>query len=355
MYLCRPAQVKGVPRPFDNDGAAWPREGTPMTQRRMTFARLQQVMRRQDPPAWGADYQPGILATREEAPAISCAAQLWSEKLQRYVHALSTPEQAAVRLALHHPRLFDLQEQRMLPMEGRSHPLVGHPRSVGRSLPDMPGTIAIAQRLDVLKAHGWIRHRDPSTGDDQLVPTPFFGDLLLFLADEQGPYCVNWTIKSTEADFSRSIDPRRRLRDEAKDATAAHARHAIEEQLYLDAGIRTVRVVAQSIPERLDHNLRNLFLHQRCLNPIGVDVEQELEDRLRASLRSGECPQTVLLGVTHRHGLAYQDVRQAFYRILWQRRVKVELIDEVVLVDQPLMPERNDLLARFGHLFNREV
>lgn len=125
-----------------------------MAQRRMTLARLRQIMRRQDPPAWGAAYQPGIFATRDEAPSISRAVQLWSEKLQRYVHGLSGPEQAALILALHHPQLFELQEQRMLPMEKRPHPLTGHPRATGMSLPDMRGTIAVAEHLDLLKLHG---------------------------------------------------------------------------------------------------------------------------------------------------------------------------------------------------------
>lgn len=326
-----------------------------MSQRRMTFARLQQVIRRQDPPAWGADYDPGIRATREEAPAASRAAELWSEKLGRAVHALSATEQAAVRLALHHPRLFELQEQRMLPMESRPHPLAGHPQAIGRELPALLGSIDVAQRLDVLKLHGWLRHRDPATDDDLLVPKPFFGDLLLFLQDVQGPYCINWTIKDTVAAFGRSLDLRRRVRNPQSDGQAALARHAIEEQLYLDAAIRTVRVVADTIPDRLDANLRLLFVNHRCLNPLAADVERELEDRLRAAMRTAMPPQAVLLAVTHRHGVAYQDVRQAFFRLIWERRLKVELIDEDVFIDRPLVPERIDLLKRFSHLFDREA
>lgn len=243
----------------------------------------------------------------------------------------------------------------MLPVDVRPHPLDGHPSSTGMKLPAMPGSIAVAERLDLLKMHGWIRRRDPASGDDQLVPVPMFGDFLLFLRDGDGPYCVNWTVKRSMDDFSKSINVRRRVRDQAGDANSSRARHAIEEQLFLDAGIRTVRVVADTIPARLDHNLRNLFLHQRCLNPIGPAVERELEDRIRASLRTGEAPQSILIGVTHRRGCQYQDVRQSFFRILWERRVLVELIDEVVLVDQPLLPERTDLLSRYSHLFAREV
>lgn len=325
-----------------------------MAQRRMTFSRLQQIYRRQDPPEWGASYQPGILATREEAPNISRAAQMWSQKLQRYVHALSATEQAAVRLALFHPQLFELQEQRMLPVTERQHPLAGHPRAVGMDLPSLPGTVMVAERLDLLKVHGWIRHHDGDAEEPIVVPTPMFGDLLLFLADERGPYAVNWTVKLTDVDFSRSMNLRRRVRNAASDENAARARHAIEQQLYLDAGIRTVRVVADTVPPTLDHNLRMLFLHQRPFRVLSQDIQRELEDRIRAGI-GAEPPQTVLLGVTHRHDCDYQDVRHAFFRMLWERRVKVELIDELVLVDRPLSAERNSVLARYCHLFSREV
>lgn len=326
-----------------------------MAQRRMTFARLQALYRRQDPPAWGTEYQPSILATREEAPAISRAAQLWIEKLGRYAHCLSGPEQAVLRLAAFHPNLFELQEQRMLPVDRRPHPLTGHARATGMDLPSLQGTIAVAERLDVLRFHGWLRRLDPNTGDDQLVPVPFIGDFLLFLADDQGPYCVNWTVKQANEDFSRSISIHRRIRDEAKDSRSANARHAVEEQLYLDAGIRTVRVVTETIPAQLDHNLSKLFLHQRTFNPLPDHIDQELEDRIRACTRSGEPPQAVLLGVSQRHGCAYQDVRQAFFRILWERRVRVEMFEQDILVDKPLLPERRDVVAHYGHLFNREV
>ncbi|MGC3987825.1 MAG: hypothetical protein QM777_25605 [Pseudorhodoferax sp.] len=321
----------------------------------MTLARLREVSRRQDPPRWGAEYEPGIKATRAEAPAISRAAAMWCERLRRDVHALSKPEQTAVLLALHHPRVFEMQEQRMLPVAKRPHPLTGHPRAVGLDLPAMEGTIAVADRLDLLKVHGWLRARDAATGEDQVVPIPFMGDLLLFLSDDRGPFCINWTIKASEEDFSRSISLRKRVRNETKDASAAIARHAIEEQLYLDAGIRTVRVVARTIPPLLESNLRNLFLHQRCVHALDADVERELEDRVRAGMQAGRPPQEAILGVTHRRGCAYQDVRHAFFRILWERRVRAELVEATVLVDQPLVPERNDLFGRFGHLFDREV
>lgn len=324
-----------------------------MAARRMTASRLQAIYRRQDPPAWGAEYQPSILATREEAPAISRAAQLWSVRLNRYVHALSATEQAAVRLALFHRGVFELQEQRMLPVDRKPHPLTGHGRTVGLNLPDLPGTIAVAERLDLLKLHSLMRPVDRQTGERQHVPIPFIGDLLLFVADEAGPYCVNWTVKLADKDFQQSINPRQNVKNPEKAAHAARGRHAIEEQLYLDAGIRTVRVIGSTIPTTLDHNLRNLFLHHLRMNQLGEAIDQELEDRIRATLSTGEAPQSVLLSVTHRHGCDYQDVRNAFFWLLWEQRVRVELIEETVLVDRPLRPERNDVGARFAHLFNR--
>lgn len=83
-------------------------------------------------------------------------------------------------------------------------------------------------------------------------------------------------------------------------------------------------------------------------------IQRELEDRIRAGIGS-EPPQAALLGVTHRHGCDYQDVRHAFFCMLWERRVRVELIDELILVDRPLSVERNPVLTRYSHLFSREV
>ena len=60
---------------------------------KLTLARLYEILRRQDPPQWGKQYDPAIRATREEAPSRSRPAQVWSERLERYCHTLSLVEQ----------------------------------------------------------------------------------------------------------------------------------------------------------------------------------------------------------------------------------------------------------------------
>ena len=42
------------------------------------LSRLNEILRRQDPPAWGPTYDPAIRAIREEAPPRSRPAQVWS-------------------------------------------------------------------------------------------------------------------------------------------------------------------------------------------------------------------------------------------------------------------------------------
>ena len=132
-------------------------------------------------------------------------------------------------------------------------------------------------------------------------------------------------------------------------------RHAIEEQYYLDACIRTQRFVLTPAINRLDRNLHDLFLHQETTEILPIEVEKEVEERIRSTLSTGEPPISVLLSISHRHDCALQTVQKTFYRILWERRVRVELMDEMVLLDRPLKPERTDVLKHFDYLFAREA
>jgi len=323
-------------------------------QRRMTLARLREIKRRQDLPRWGTQYEPAIRATRTEAPSISYAVRLWSERLQRDIHALSRIEVTAVILALFHPALLDLHEQRVLSLLPRPHPLSGHPSAVGLDLPMLEGTIAVAERLDMIDAHSLIWYREAPASEAVPVPIPFIGDLLLFLVDDQGPYCVNWTVKKTPGDFEHSPIAWRRVRAPNADVTRQRDRHAIEATYYEDAGIRTVRIVEHLFPSCLVANLRCLFLHSRR-RELAATVEQELESRLRASLSTGEPPLAVAMAVARRHGCACDDLLDATYRLLWLRRIPVELVDSPLFLDQPLQPECKNLVGQFQHLFAREA
>ncbi|MDN3578274.1 hypothetical protein QWZ03_16010 [Chitinimonas viridis] len=325
------------------------------TAARMSEARLRTIYKRQDPPQFGPTYDPAIRATREEAPSSSRYSQMWSEKLQRQCHVLSTPEQKAMFLVLFQPGLFELQEQRMLAIQSRPHPLTGHPFASGLNLRPLRGTLDVCERIQMVERHAWISIRHPDNGAKASVPYPFIGDLLLFLQDQHGPYCVNWTIKRDRDGFERSVHRERPSRDPNADAAAARARHAIEQLYYDDANIPTVRVTEDMFPEKLLRNLECLYLTQHLSATVDSVLYQEMCERLRASMILGGAPFDVVRSMMTRYDLPFDIAKSLFHRAIWRRDVRPELVDEGIFIDIPLQPERTDPLVRFGHLFQRRT
>ncbi|NMM14160.1 MAG: hypothetical protein HHJ17_11570 [Rhodoferax sp.] len=322
-------------------------------QRHLTIARLKEILRRQDPPKWGPDYEPAIRATREEAPPSSRPAMAWSTKFQRHCHVLSAGELTVLFIALNHPSLFELQEQRMLCTEPRPHPLVSHPLAIGMNLPELRGTVDVAQRLDFLRLHPRVFVTDPGSQAKLPVPFPWIGDFLLFLSDAGGPYCVNWTVKNTEDDFNHSFRKDRPVRDPKGDELEARARHAIEDIYYQDAGIRTVRITLRDVPKTLQINLRNLFTWHAREITVPDEVKAEIVERLRASIQTGQAPLEILLSIRQRHGHELHDLKAVFFQAVWNRLIRVDLINEPILVDRPLKPETTDIIVLFAHWFTR--
>ena len=319
----------------------------------LKLARLRETLRRQDPPSWGSAYDPAIRATREEAPSISRPATVWCELLGRYCHTLSLVEQKALLLAISNPALFEMQEERMLPTEARPHPLASHPLAIGMELPHLRGTIDVCDRLDMIDQHLWIYVEHPEKTGRIPVPAPFIGDLLLFLKDQNGPYCVNWTIKHSAEDFRRPLTKDRPSKRAAADAEKTAARHAIEEQFYLDAHIPTIRVVDRDIPELFFQNLRTLLLLQHRAAAVDGGIYLEVCDRLRASIQTGQPPLEIVLSVMHRYDLTLDVAKALFFRSIWRRDVRPELMDEPIFIDRPLKPEMRDPLQVYAHWFKR--
>lgn len=320
------------------------------------LSRLREVLRRQDPPKCSPDYDPAIRATREEAPARSRPAQVWSDKLGRYCHALSSVEQKALLVALYNPSLFEIHEQRMLATEARQHPLSGHGRATGLILHPLRGTIDVCERLDAINHHHWVYIDHPDGTGRVPVPFPFIGDFLLFLADEAGPYCVNWTIKGSKEEFSRRlILADKPVRAPAKERTAIEMRHAIEERYYLDAGIPTIRIVDRDLPDMFLQNIRSLLLMMHRAPELDAGIYVELCERLQASTRTTQRPLDILLSMVHRYDVSLEGLRSAFGRALWQRDVRAELMDEAIFIDHPLKAERRDPLRVFANWFSRQT
>lgn len=312
--------------------------------------RLRRYTARQGKPAWGKDYQPAIRATPQEAPRISRPTAIWSAQLGREVHLLSQPETKAAYLALFHPRLFDLHEQRVLSPIPTCHPLQGSPSGTGLRFPKLPGTIAIAEALGILKRHPKVFH-DFGDGEFGWVPLPYIGDLLLFMSDEDGPYCVNWNIKLTEADFLRpGPRPLGRVR-RGQDCTAEQ-RHLIEEAFYREGSIRTVRVTGSHLDESLIANLRDLFGWHGRVQLASEQQRTTAREILSAGIGSDLPAYVLVREAAQATKLDDYDVMVVLYQAIWRRELRVDLFSPLLMTKR-LVAEFEDPLQRYAAWFGR--
>ena len=319
-----------------------------------TAERLRAILERQCIEKFGPDYLPAIRATRREAPSISRPSQVFVAKLGRDVHLLSLPERAAGLLASYHPRLFELHEQKMLSVGPHMHPLAGHPRAIGSKLMPVQGTVDVAERLGCLSFHPKVKVPRTAGNDGSMwVPYPYVGDLLLYLDDERGPYCVNWTVKSTFDAFEQPPPRNEPIRNMSAALRRAQARHDIERVYYNDAGIRTVRVAKTAIPDDLTLNLE-LLIGWHC-KPVGMTPDQRAEviARIQTALELGLPPIGVFSQLMARYRYAHEDLKAVFYQAIWNRQLRVDLF-RPILVDRPLRAESRDVLQEFAHWFVRD-
>lgn len=293
-------------------------------------------------------YRPSIMAVRNEAPRGSRCSKLNSRKLGRSVHLISTHERTFAQLALYHPRLFDLHEQKMLSPVSVQHPLHGHPSVVGMSLGSASGTLAVAERI------GFKHHKvtvEQDDGERELMPFPYLGDLLLYLKDESGiPYAINWSVKGAHADFSennrKSVKP---LVQQGRDKEKARLRHLLEDEYYREMGIKTIRVSSEDIDETVALNLSLLFgchddefeLEEELLN----DYTRELD----LAIKRGTPVSSVAISYGKKWGRRDQFIRR-FYKDVWDRRINVDLFSPI-LIDHPLQLPRRDILDVYAKLY----
>ena len=307
--------------------------------------RNERIVTRQAEFAWGMVYVPAIKATREEGPRGSRLSQLWSATLGRYVHLLSRAERTFAQLALYNPYLFELHEQRMLSPFTTVHPLHGHPRALGMSLPNLLGTV------DILQEEHPVYYRRDGDRDAYPVPDLYVGDLLLFLQYPDGaPYCVNWNIKGERGDFSEQRrSDLKGFETQRKHRLKATRRQQTEREYYAAAGIRTLELS----PECIDLNVRqNLnFLHKWQGHPF--DPEAGIADDFDAEVKEAVCAGTPAAPIVSRYaskwGARDQFLGRVFQRI-WYRALKVDLFSPL-LIDRPFFPQTRDVLIEYRDLF----
>lgn len=310
---------------------------------------LLKIYARQKTGMFGAAYTPAIQATKFEAPRISWATIMRSERLGRSLHLLSSAEKQAALLALYNPFVFDLHEQKMLWATSSEHPLYGHQASAGMLLKSFEGTLKVCERMgDVKWHHGFYL---PKSEGGERMAFPYIGDLLLFcMGGENYPYCVNWTVKKYREDFSeKDYGKVKGPLKKQKDMLAAEFRHELEERYYRDAGIRTVRFVPDDIDVQVLVNLDLLFSwHHRSI-PLEKNLVADLIEELSFGVVKGDTPFSII----NRY-LMYssrEHLLRVFYSAVWTRQLRVSLFDPI-LVDKPLREEKRDVLSVYQYLFD---
>ena len=326
----------------------------PATKRRNLLPYLERLAAR-TPSGWTDSYESPISAFSNDGPSISRRSCVYSAKLARDIHLLSAPEQSAAILALYHPDLFELHEQRVLSPLPDFHPLSGHPDTRRQDLPSFRGTVDVADRLGQLRLHPTVTIPDPDGSETGLrVPKPLMGDLLLFMRDDNIRYCVNWTIKKNEDGFKRGLGLKRNRKQEANRQLRAAFRHDLERIYYEDAGIRTVRVTQQEIDFNVACNLRQLFGYHQRSPSVSADVHQSIEARFHEILGGTASPLEVSRELMQKFGCTLHDCRTIVYQAIWHRRLHVDLFSPIVF-DYPLKGESRDVLQVYANWFERSA
>lgn len=314
-----------------------------------TLARLEEIKRRQWPPRLGADYQAAIRANRTEAPGISSPHILRCDRWgQRQIHLLSTPEFRAGLLALYHPGLFELHEQKVLFPYGQQHPLVDFPQASHQRLKPLLGTVDVVKRLGVSSRHPIILVQTPK--GPLYSPFPLIGDLLLFLKTDH-LYCVNWSVTLTSADFLRSRHSENPCHAiEAGNQKSVYWRHRIESVYYADSGIRTQMLGADQILDVVFHNLRDLF--GSLLVEVDISDYQRFgaADDLCCAVAAREPGYPVIRHFEQKYKLSTAKAIALFKQLIWHRLARVDLF-EPIAIDRPLRRETLDVLKVYAHLF----
>jgi hypothetical protein len=324
-----------------------------MTKKIVTGNRLRTVFKRQKSPPWDKKYLAGIFATREEAPEISRAAILTPEMLGRYFHCLSGPEQYFSYFGFYSQKFAGAQEQRMMPAHPTPHPLATMPCVTDKRLPNLPGTLAIAERIGathILKKGTLAAEND---GDEPVqIILPFFSDILWAVreADGTAKKCLNWNIKDEQDAFFKPFSKKRCKKPHEDDIENTIARHTLERLYHEEADIRTVQLGLDELDETFRENLRQLFGHHRRKISLDDELKVELRERFITALQAGIPPFEVILGVKRRHQLCLPDARTFLWQLIWQRELRVDLFS-TLLIDRPLKPESIDPLMKYADWF----
>lgn len=315
--------------------------------------RLKRLRSRQKTSAWTKNYVPGTHATRKEAPSISQATIIRNtKKFGRDLHALSATERAALLVALWLPSVLDVHEQKILRPYLSPHPLTNFPPARGMQLPELKGMISAFERLEAIEDYPELTTTTDDKGKRICVPDLFEGDVLLYLKDDAGPYCVNWTIKRNAEQFRIANPGDTEFLQSKKAAEKARIRHAAEELYYLDAGIPTYQVTTANFDKNIIRNLRSAYARQLQLNQKLESHMPTAEILIRSTFGAGDTPLELGKYYCRKKRLNFDDWKVILYSILWQKKINFDL-RKPFLIDFPVKISLEDNASSFVKITSR--
>jgi len=317
-------------------------------------SRLKRLRKRQPTSAWAENYKPGTKATRVEAPSISRPTIIYEKnKIGRELHAMSLTERDALLVALRYKNVIDINEQRVLhPFEG-PHPLMGHPEAAGMQLKNLMGMVNAYDELGETKRYPIITVKNKN-GEKVKVPNLMEGDLLLYLKDKAGLYCVNWTVKANEAQFDRTKLEGAPELDTKQDRQRAVVRHATEELYYKKSEIPTYRVTGDTFDPIYLANLRRCFLWRARIEDKHTQYIEKAALLLNSVLDGYDPLNELGHYFCRKNRIQDYDWKIIMHFIFWESRIPIDFTRHV-LYDQPIRSLYPSNLKKYEWLFMRQM
>ena len=309
---------------------------------------LLRILDRQDTNRFLSEYVPSTKATREEAPSQSWATSVYVKMLDRRIHLISHKELRVVFLALHHPNLADIHEQKMLHTKPAPHPLLGFPGYYDASLEPVKGTLSVVSRLNCRQAHPKVTVVDADTGKKAPAAFPYQGDLLLFIRRGRKIQLINWPVKADSEGFSEpeaGSDNK-----EARERQKLYRRRRIEALYYDDINVPTVEIAADKIPDALFNNLRTAFVYAQYPDTLSQQNRAAALATFRSAISNNDTATNVLAHLAQDGICTVKQGRDLFYQSIWSRSLRLDLFSNIVL-DAPLRPERQDVFHYYQSWF----
>lgn len=188
--------------------------------------------------------------------------------------------------------------------------------------------------------------------DEETIPGAWVGDILIFLEDEQGPYCSNLSVKSTREEFSRpAIDVTPKTRSE-KAERREQVRQLVEKELYKEADICTHHVAADELNPVVVANLTQLLLWQKRTCSLPESARDDIVGLLGTGMTAGQSALEILSTWAKANHQSIYEAKIVLHQAIWKRQLRIDLF-QYFFIDHPLIPESRDVLELYGSWFRR--